>query len=419
MRLVREKEGGHITMREARKIKMSEWLEKQAKGPEQERAWALYRDCEAAWNAALSDGNVQDGCGRLTLPKWSLSSPLALACPMTEPESLQFGDLTVGGGYPDPAEHCAAVGLHELALNHNKVLAQVKTYLQGPGASHIQARLHSTEKFLTTAEGSEGAEGTCHAESGEAPILFLQHAAVTDLLVVPAQLHEACVPSVEEELNREHEPFPQKKLLLDYQVSNLLKRFYQYPWSADGRARGGYDFLSMEQDLALRLVAGRRPLQVQSQERVKYAVEVVSACIECLAVSQSTRPCCQDHKELQADIEDFPYRIYHGNVNVRILNRVKVDCSRLAPQISLNNALSVQRAEELEASFFRDSAKALEVSKITGDLIALLLGARSMVGIIRGDMTLRQFVEVYTLAESSCIDSKSESHPDALMRIAT
>ena len=63
----------------------------------------------------------------------------------------------------------------------------------------------------------------------------------------------------------------------------------------------------------------------------------------------------------------------------------------------------------MEASFFRDSAKALEVSKITGDLIALLLGARSMVGIIRGDMTLRQFVEVYTLAESSCIDSKSES----------
>ncbi|CAE7864415.1 unnamed protein product, partial [Symbiodinium necroappetens] len=281
------------------------------------------------------------------------------------------------------------VGLHELALNHNKVLTQVKTYLQGRGVSHIQARLHSTEKFLTTAERSEGGESKCFAESSEAPILLLQQATVPDLLVLPAQLHDACTPLVEEELNPEHEPFPQKKLLLDYQVSSLLERFYQCPWSADGRARGGYDFLSMEQDLALRLVAGRRPLQV----------------------------CSQDHKELQADIEDFPYRIYHGNVTVRILNRVKVDCRRLAPQISLNNALSVQRAEELEASFFRDSAKALDVSKITGDLIALLLGARSLVGIIRGDMTLRQFVEVYTLAESSCIDNKSESHPDALMRI--
>ena len=27
----------------------------------------------------------------------------------------------------------------------------------------------------------------------------------------------------------------------------------------------------------------------------------------------------QDHKELQQDIEDFPYRIYHGNVNVPLL----------------------------------------------------------------------------------------------------
>eukprot|EP00439_Symbiodinium_sp_Y106_P067966 s2001_g11.t1 len=388
MRLVREKEGGRITMREARKIKMRDWLEKQAKGQEQQRAWALYRDCEAAWNAALSAGNIQDGCGRLTLPKWSLSSPLALACPICEPEPLQFGDLTVGD-YPDPAEHCAAVGLHELALNHNKVLAQVKTYLQGPGSSHIQARLHNAEKFLCTAEGSEGTEGTCCAESGEASILLLQHATVPDLLVLPAQLQDACA-SQEEEPTPADEPFPEKKLHLDFQVNSLLERFYQYPWSADGRARGGYDFQAMEQDLALRLVAGRRPLQVRSQ----------------------------DHKELQADIEDFPYRIYHGNVDVRILNRVKADCRRLAPQVSLNNALGVHRAEELEAAFFRNSAKASEVSRITGDLIALLLGARHMDGIIRGDMTLRQFAEVFTIAESSFPNKTSQSHPDALMRIA-
>ena len=121
---------------------------------------------------------------------------------------------------------------------------------------------------------------------------------------------------------------------------------------------------------------------------------------------------------MQADIEDFPYRIYHGNVDVRILNRVKADCRRLAPQVSLNNALGVHRAEELEAAFFRNSAKASEVSRITGDLIALLLGARHMDGIIRGDMTLRQFAEVFTIAESSFPNKTSQSHPDALMRIA-
>ena len=59
--------------------------------------------------------------------EWSLSSPLALACPVAEPEPLQFGDLTVGSypdpaehhpgpakHYPDPAEHYAAMGIHEV-----------------------------------------------------------------------------------------------------------------------------------------------------------------------------------------------------------------------------------------------------------------------------------------------------------------
>lgn len=98
----------------------------------------------------------------------------------------------------------------------------------------------------------------------------------------------------------------------------------------------------------------------------------------------------QDHKDFHSDIEAFPYRIYHGNVDVRILHRLKD--SRLAKQVSLCEALSVQKAEALEVSLYRDTSYALEVSKITGDLIALLLGV-NVAHVFRADMTLQHFVE--------------------------
>lgn len=94
----------------------------------------------------------------------------------------------------------------------------------------------------------------------------------------------------------------------------------------------------------------------------------------------------QDHKDFNGDIEDFPYRIYHGNIDVTILKRVK-DC-KLAPQVSLNEA----KAHELEVSFYRDPSLALEVSKITGDLIALLLGI-NVSHAFHSDMTLLAFVK--------------------------
>ena len=64
----------------------------------------------------------------------------------------------------------------------------------------------------------------------------------------------------------------------------------------------------------------------------------------------------------------------------------------LTPQKSLSEALSVQKAEDLEVSFYRDASHALEVSKITGDLIALLLGVK-VTHAFRSDMTLLEFVE--------------------------
>ena len=86
-------------------------------------------------------------------------------------------------------------------------------------------------------------------------------------------------------------------------------------------------------------------------------------------------------------------------------------------QVSLSEALSVQKAEDLEISFFRDTSHALEVSKITGDLIALLLGV-NVAHAFRSDMTLLEFVEVFTLVDKAPHqDRKCENHPDALMRI--
>ena len=46
----------------------------------------------------------------------------------------------------------------------------------------------------------------------------------------------------------------------------------------------------------------------------------------------------------------------------------------------------------MEVSFYRDASHALEVSKITGDLIPLLLGV-NVTPAFRSDMTLLEFVE--------------------------
>ena len=75
---------------------------------------------------------------------------------------------------------------------------------------------------------------------------------------------------------------------------------------------------------------------------------------------------------------------------MRILNRLK-DC-KFAQQVALCEALSVQKVEDLEVSFYRDASYALEVSKITGDIIALLLGV-NVTHAFRSDMTLLEFVK--------------------------
>lgn len=55
------------------------------------------------------------------------------------------------------------------------------------------------------------------------------------------------------------------------------------------------------------------------------------------------------------------------------------------------------------------------MSKITGDLIALLLGINAT-EVFRNDMTLLEFVEVFTLVDSRVANGQ-QNHPDALMRI--
>ena len=123
----------------------------------------------------------------------------------------------------------------------------------------------------------------------------------------------------------------------------------------------------------------------------------------------------QDHKDLHHDIDTFPYRIHQRGIDARILSRLKD--FRAAPQVHLSQALGAQKAEDLEASFFRDTGRAQEVSRITGDLISLLLGVNTSAGcgIFSSDMTLQEFVERLMLADVG--GRRCESHPDALTRI--
>ncbi|CAJ1431948.1 unnamed protein product [Effrenium voratum] len=385
MRYVREKEGGRIDIRAARRTTMRQWLDMRD-DHERLHAWSLFRNCEAAWNATLAAGNVQVGCGHLTLPEWTADSPLALSCPVVDPEKLRHGDLAIGN-YAHPPEHCAAVALHELALNHNKVLAHIHKYLEEGDACHIRARVHPAAKRCTPS-------GQCQpADLQNEQVRLVQHTVMSDLFVFPGQMETTCVEDSKDSPAEaphvlEGDEIGPRTFRLDYNIDSLLQTFYHVPWGADCPARGDHDFPAMENDLALRLVAGRPPLQV----------------------------CSEDHKEFQSDIDPFPYNIFHGDVNVRILTRVK-SC-QVVPQMSLRKALSVQRAEQLETDLYRDTAHALEVSKITGDLITLLLGVRTT-SIFRSDMTLLEFINLLLLVDQMAPKQvrQCESHPDALKRI--
>ncbi|CAK9037285.1 OVARIAN TUMOR DOMAIN-containing deubiquitinating enzyme 10 (OTU domain-containing protein 10) (Deubiquitinating enzyme OTU10) [Durusdinium trenchii] len=330
MQLVRDKEGGKITMREARTTTIRKWLESRA-GHEQHHAWITFRNFEAAWNAALASDQLRDGCGVIRLPRITLESPLAMACPIANPEKPQHGDIEVGN--LDKPEHIASLGLHHLAVSHNKLIAQVNAYLVASNAiaAHVRARLHPSAGLCQSSGQCQPAAETCHDQS----VRLIQKASATDLFVFPSQLEDAC--AVEDDVH----PHGPRTFRLDYKIGTFCQDFFQVPWSADPPARGEHDFEAMESDLAWRLIVGRRPLQI-----------------------------CSDLG------------------------------SRLVQQVSLSEALSVQKAEDLEISFFRDTSHALEVSKITGDLIALLLGV-NVAHAFRSDMTLLEFVEVFTLVDKA------------------
>ncbi|CAK9037327.1 E3 ubiquitin-protein ligase rnf213-beta (Mysterin-B) (Mysterin-beta) (RING finger protein 213-B) (RING finger protein 213-beta) (RING-type E3 ubiquitin transferase rnf213-beta) [Durusdinium trenchii] len=299
IQLVRDKEGGKITMREARTTTIRAWLESQP-GHEQHRAWITFRNFEAAWNAALASDQLRDGCGVIRLPSVALESPLAIACPIADPEKPQHGDIPVGN-QADKPEHIAALGLHHLAASHNKLIAQVKAYLDDRKSlsAHVRARLHPSAGLCQSSGQCQPAAETCHDQS----VRLIQKASATDLFVFPSQLEDAC--AVEDDVH----PHGPRTFRLDYKI---------------------------------------------------------------------------DHKDLHQDYDAFPYRIFHGIVDVRILNRLK-GC-RLAEQVALSEAIGVQKAEDLEISFFRDASHA---------------------------------VEVFTLVDKvPHQDRKCEHHPDALMRIA-
>ena len=255
MRLIRNKESGKMTMKDARRTTIKEWIEDREEH-ERREAWILFRNCEAAWNHALAAQNERVGCQVVPLPSLSATAPVAMLCPVVEAEKLGHGDLRVQD-HPDPPEHIAAVALHSLAVSHNKVTAQLQTYLNAAG-KHIKARLHPTAEFCQPG-------GQClskGSERNDAQIRLIQHAAAQDLFLFPSQIEDTCVA------NRE-EAYGPRTFVLDYKVENFLQAFFQIPWVADLPARGDHDFEAMENDIAWRLIAGRRPLQVSSEDRAK------------------------------------------------------------------------------------------------------------------------------------------------------
>ena len=254
MRLIRDKEGGKLTMKEARRTTIQQWIENR---PEHERqsVWRLFRNCEAAWNRALADHRERVGCQVVPLPFLCPAAPVAMLCPLVDAEKVGHGDLRVQD-HPDPPEHIAAVALHTLAVSHNKLMAQIQTYLNSAG-THVKARLHPSARFCES-------NGRCLVEGEQckdAKIRLIQHASVQDLFLLSSQLEETCMANHEDV----HGP---RTFSLDYKIESLLQAFFQIPWGADLPARGDHDFEAMENDLAWRLVAGRQPLQVSSEDSI-------------------------------------------------------------------------------------------------------------------------------------------------------
>ena len=252
MQFVREKEGGKITMRQARTTTIQEWLDNRA-AHEQKEAWIRFRNFEAAWNSVLASDQMRDGCGIIRLPSVSLKSPIAISCPIVDPEKLQHGEIPVGS-QEDKPEHIAALGLHHLAASHNKLIGQMTMYLDPENVlgAHVKARLHPSAALC---KPSGQCQSTAEARQ-EQKVRLMQYASASDLLVFPWQLEDAC--AVEDGGN----PHASRNFQLDYKIGAICQSFFQVPWGADPPARGAHDFQAIENDLAWRLVAGRRPFQI-------------------------------------------------------------------------------------------------------------------------------------------------------------
>ena len=252
LQFVRDKEGGKITRAEARTTTIRDWLLRRV-DHEKAQAWMLFRNFEAAWNATLAADNLRDGCGVIRLPEVNLDSPVALLCPMADPDKPQHGDIPVGNRGDKP-EHIVALGLHHLAVSHNKLVAQIHRYLDpmSTNSAHVRARLH-------TSAGLCRLGGRCHSvDAPDQRVRLIQHAVASDFFVFPSQLDNTC--SVRDGAD----PDGPRSFRLDYKIDSLCKDFFQVPWSADPPARGKHDLEAMENDLAWRLIAGRRPLQICS-----------------------------------------------------------------------------------------------------------------------------------------------------------
>mmetsp|Transcript_4111 Transcript_4111/g.5453 ORF Transcript_4111/g.5453 Transcript_4111/m.5453 type:complete len:845 (+) Transcript_4111:1-2535(+) len=391
MQFVRKLEGGKMTLEYARRTSIETWISELPNGHSKE-AWKKFKAFEAGWNVTAGMG-VRDACQEVWFPKMSSSCPLAIACPVVDPPAMPAVSVIHIDNKGSAPEHFAALFLHEAALKHNRVLTKAAHYMSSELSSHCLASLHPSTKNLIERDRNPShvdllvtRKKTAASNRAFDEAAFVQDATVLDLLVIPSSVSMSLDLDEDGETDKNEGVHPPWKM--DLGIPNLLLANYAAPWAANCPSYGRHHFEAMEDQLVQFLLAGRRPLKTSKS----------------------------DHTQMSHAIVSFPFRFYHGSVNVDVIAAL-VDKS-VVPQKTLLQAMgSITSCRRLESLLFSDYACAVETSHVTTDIIPILLGARNSLP-CQDEITIGEFVELCSHAGRSIMQNCSISiHPDALERV--
>jgi len=354
LRWFRQLHGGRLHQRSARRTSFASFFSDLPE-EEQEHGRSLFEMYKDAWNEALG-ANIQNGCRNVQVPRIREELPVAFACPLWDAAPPAVGDIPVG--FDHPPEKLAALGLHELALQHNLLLWQIRDYLARNGAElHVQ--LHASANSIEPSGRCISAEAVGILKAGAEELLSDRP------------------PSMEALLTK---------------VEQTLLGSYQPCFDISGDLVGTFNVREAEARLALWFFSGRRPFRMNNP----------------------------DHMDLEEDIDEFPYHLDYSSISIAMLSQpALVDRKDIARQVPLRVALGDKRAfDQLERSLFHDPARAKQIRKLTGDLITMLRCIQDL-GSTRESMTLKGFACLCDEAGRSLSERPETAivHPDALANI--